>query len=246
MTGQSSCVACPSGNFCPVAALSSPTPCAAGTYQPNTASVACLPCPPGDFCAAGSATPADPLRLRYFANLASGVSTINITNTGQLGADSPAIESAAAVGAVCVNVYTFAPDQQLISCCSCPITPNGIVSLDVKKDLATNTLTPATETSLVVKLLTSLPQPGPNGPTCNNSASAPGALASGVEAWATTLHAAPAGGTFQATETPFTRATLSASELAKMTGFCSLIQADGSGFGICNSCTPGAFGAAKQ
>jgi hypothetical protein len=119
------------------------------------------------------------------------------------------------------------------------------VSLDVGHDLTSNPLTPGVQDSVVVMLLASLPLAGPGGPTCNSSAGAPGSLASGVEAWATTLHAVP-GGTFQATETRFTAASLSDSELNKMTQYCSFIQADGSGYGICNSCTQGAAGAAKK
>jgi len=185
---------------------------------------------------------ADPLRLRYFANLTAGKSTIDITNAGMSGAGLDSTETAAATGALCVSVYTFAPDQQLISCCSCAITPNGLATLDVAQDLTSSTLTPGVESSVTVELLASLPV----SESCNNSASAPGPLASGMEAWATTVHAAPSAGTFQATETPFTRATLSDTEFKKMTQLCGFIQADGSGYGICNSCKVGAAGAAKR
>jgi hypothetical protein len=39
---------------------------------------------------------------------------------------------------------------------------------------------------------------------------------------------------------------LSATELAKLTGFCAFIQANGSGFGICKSCRFGALGATQK
>jgi hypothetical protein len=47
-------------------------------------------------------------------------------------------------------------------------------------------------------------------------------------------------------ESPFTPATLSASELARIASFCGFIQANGSGFGICKSCRLGGLGADKQ
>ncbi|MBY0506027.1 MAG: hypothetical protein K2X03_19075 [Bryobacteraceae bacterium] len=45
----------------------------------------------------------------------------------------------------------------MLSYCSCPITPNGLVSLSAQRDLVSNTLTPAVPTSLVVKLLATVP-----------------------------------------------------------------------------------------
>lgn len=168
-----------------------------------------------------------PFQVRYAANVgpgSAGDSVINITNTGASG------------GNICVNVYTFSPDEQEVSCCSCVVTPNGLVSLSVKNDLISNTLTPAVPSAVVVKLLST------TGGACN--AAAPGALAAGLAAWGTTVHAAPAGSAV--TETSFTPATLSAAELSRIAGLCGFIQSNGSGFGICRSCRTGALGATKQ
>jgi hypothetical protein len=67
-----------------------------------------------------------------------------------------------------------------------------------------------------------------------------------MRAWASTLHLntsiAPAPGVYQQTETPFSNAELSDSELTKLTSFCGFIQSNGSGFGICKSCAAGALG----
>ncbi len=91
------------------------------------------------------------------------------------------------------------------------MTPNALVSLSANSDLVSNTLTPAHPTSIVVKLL------GSTG-ACNPAA--PGALASGLLAWGTTLHSSSsvAGGNF-GTEIAFSPATLSAGELARITSF---------------------------
>jgi hypothetical protein len=166
-------------------------------------------------------------QVRYASNLNIGDSVVNITNTGASG------------GNICVNVYTFSPDEQLISCCSCTVTPNALVSLSAKTDLVSNTLTPAVPNSIVIKLLATT-----SGP-CN--AATPGVQTNGLAAWGTTLHAQPTTPvTFATTETAFTPATLSASELARISSFCGFIQANGSGFGICRSCRLGGLGADKQ
>ena len=165
-------------------------------------------------------------QVKYASNLNIGDSVFNITNDGASG------------GNICANVYTFSPDEQLISCCSCVVTPNGLVSLSANSDLVSNTLTPAHPTSIVVKIISSSGACNPSSVTT---------LASGLLAWGTTLHAAPTTPvTYQVTETAFSNAGLSASELARVTSFCGFIQANGSGFGICKSCRLGGLGAVSQ
>jgi hypothetical protein len=166
-----------------------------------------------------------PMQVRYAANLAAGDSVVNITNSGATG------------GNLCVNVYTFSPDEQLISCCSCVVTPNGLVSLSARNDLISNTLTPAVPGSIVVKLLAT------TGGACN--AATPGALAAGMSAWGTTIHAAVGGG-WATTETMFRPVTPGAAEIARISALCGFIQSNGSGYGICRSCRFGALGGAKK
>jgi hypothetical protein len=142
-------------------------------------------------------------------------------------------------------VYTFSPDEQMISCCSCPVTPNGLVSLSAKNDLVSNTLTPAVPTAIVIKLLATVPVGG----SCTNSAAGvtTATLAPGMAAWGTTLHALPTSPvSFGVTETEFKPSTLSASELSKLGGLCGFIFANGSGFGVCRSCRLGGLGAVEQ
>lgn len=176
--------------------------------------------------------PADAFQLRYAANLNAGESWIDLTNTGVQGGDDPA-------GNICANIYAFSPDEQMISCCSCLVTPNALANLGVNRDLTSRTLTGVIPTSVVVKILASKP-PG-NGTSCPNSASAVTAsdLVSGLRAWGTTLHSLPAAGSYAVTETPFSPAFLSASELERLSSFCGFIVEDGSGFGICSSCRAG-------
>jgi hypothetical protein len=210
----------------------------------------------------------------YAANLQAGESVINITNTGANGASLFGPGFGAAVGNICVNVYAFDPGEELISCCSCLVTPDQTVNLGVNRDLTMKTLTNVVPTSVTVKLVSTLAGGGiltnitgnvtsSNGGIgntalaqilsgvgsagCTNSAAtvASAALANGVAAWHTTLHATPTPGTYATSETAFTPSTLSAGELASLGGRCSAIMGNGSGFGVCNSCRAGALGATK-
>ena len=182
-----------------------------------------------------------PFQVRYASHLNVGDSVINITNTG-------ATASGATSSNLCVNVYAFSPDEQLVSCCSCTVTPNALVSLSARRDLISNTLTPAVPTSIVVKLVATA------GGSCNAATAGSGtsALATGLAAWGTTVHAntaapvAEAAITASVTETAFTPATLSAAELGRITALCGFIQSNGSGFGICASCRLGGLGTSAQ
>ena len=188
-------------------------------------------------------------QIRYAANLPplGGDSVINLTNTGANGAPLNGPGFGAASGNICVNVYAFSPDEQLISCCSCLITPNGLVSLSVSSDLVSNTLTGVRPNSVVVKLLATLAGAGGGGTgatACTNSAALAGTLGftipkNGLLAWGTTVHPGVAAGSFATTETAFSPATLSDGELASITGRCTGIIGNGSSFGICRSCRVG-------
>jgi hypothetical protein len=178
-------------------------------------------------------SPSDAFQVRYAANLTIGDSVINITNAGTQN-------NAGALTNLCANVYTFSPDEQLVSCCNCTVTPNALVSLSANADLISNVLTPARPSSIVVKIAFSTG-------TCNAANVAAANLATGGRAWGTTIHAAPTSPvTYQVTETAFHDEGLSPAELARITSFCGFIQANGSGFGICRSCRLGGQGAVRQ
>jgi hypothetical protein len=131
------------------------------------------------------------------------------------------------------------------------VTPNALVSLSAQRDLISNTLTPAHPTSIVVKLLATIG--GATVGSCNAATAGTGTatISTGLAAWGTTLHGilAAAGVEESAvalTETPFTPATLSATEQTRITSLCGFIQSNGSGFGICRSCRLGGLGAVAQ
>jgi hypothetical protein len=198
----------------------------------------------------------DTFQVRYAANIPLAGSTsipdsvINITNTGASGGVTNLSGTSATIGgSFCVNVYAFSPDEQMVGCCSCAVTPDGLVSLSVAQDIAGNTLTPLRPTSLVIKLLATAPVGG----SCAGSAAAvgTGTLVAGLAAWGTTPHSTAALGAapWAIAETPFRADALSASELAHLSSLCSFVigtsgtNGQGSGFGLCASCRLGGLGA---
>ena len=138
----------------------------------------------------------DPLQISYAANLPVADSWVDISNVGASGAGLQSGTAASITGAICANIYAFTPDEQLVSCCSCPVTPNGLVALSVKNDLAVNTLTPAVPTALVIKLIATVPV---SGSCANSAANGTAPLADGMKAFSTTIHATPAMGSYGVT-----------------------------------------------
>ncbi|HXJ34109.1 MAG TPA: hypothetical protein VMS22_08710 [Candidatus Eisenbacteria bacterium] len=60
-------------------------------------------------------------------------------------------------GTLCANLYVLAADQQLTECCACPVTPNGLLKLSIRRDLTSNPLTGDLPDRGVVALLSSVP-----------------------------------------------------------------------------------------
>ncbi len=180
----------------------------------------------------------DVFQIRYAANLDVGDAVVVLTNAGSLSGSDPE-------GRLCVNVYAFAPTEEMISCCSCMVTPNGLASLSVNRDIMSAALTGVQTSSVVIKLLASKPSTaGLCDPTSPNSRN----LVSGMRAWGTSLH--PKGTypvTYGNTETEFLKPELSPGELSKLTTYCQFMKILGSNVtGICKSCQSGALGAVAK
>jgi|SRR5271165_1040644 len=185
--------------------------------------------------------PSDIFQIHYASNLNIGDSYVNITNSGATTNQIQPTGNDPVVGTsqnLCANVYTFDPAEELIACCTCSVTPNGLQSLSVVKSLISNPLTPAIPSAVVIKIVATTG-------TCNASAVTPNALARGLLAWGTTLHqnTSTATPSYAVTETPFSQAALTFAELTHITSTCGFIQADGSGFGICGGCPANGLGA---
>ena len=155
----------------------------------------------------------DTYKVNYFAhaNVSAPDGTVRITNAGTSGGD------------VCADIYVFDPNQELSECCSCLITPDGLLTLSVDNDLTFNPLTGLFLGTGMIKIISA----APTGGACP-APTAPKPTA-GVRAWATHIQAGDV-----TTETPFTDSGLSAAELTRLGRECSAIQLVGSGSGVCD------------
>jgi hypothetical protein len=183
----------------------------------------------GHWAAPAAAQQTDVFSLNYFDHQYSegADGTVRITNPGVQGA--PTLADPAA-GDLCAMIYVFRPDQQLAECCGCPVTPNGLVTLSVGRDLTSNPLTDDPFPSGVIKIVSSTGTEETSGNhsflRCNAAAPAP---TPSLLAWGTHVQSND-----NVTETAFTPATLSAGELASIAGRCGDIADNGSGHGVCS------------
>ena len=60
------------------------------------------------------------------------------------------------VGDVCANIYVFDANQEMVSCCSCRITPNGLISLSIANGLTNNPVTSVVPVNGDVKIISTL------------------------------------------------------------------------------------------
>jgi hypothetical protein len=186
-------------------------------------------------------------QIRYASNLLIGDSVVNITNSGAGATTGYPVQN----GNLCANLYVYSPDEQLVSCCSCYVTPNALLALSVKGDLISNTLTPLVPSSIVLKMVGTKNSGAGQCNASNVGTPSVSDISAGLIAWGTTIHQLPAvgsngPGTYGVTESPFVPASLSAAELFRMTALCGFIQANGSGYGICKSCRNGGLGASSK
>jgi hypothetical protein len=141
--------------------------------------------------------------------------TIRIINDGDTG------------GNLWASFYVFDDSQELQECCSCEVTPDGLLSESVDSELTANSLTGKKNTRGVIKVISSATNPG--DPTNNT-------LKAGLRGWATHIQAVTKSA-YSVTETPLADSNLVSSEQSLLQNLCSYAIQLGSGTGTC-SCTP--------
>jgi hypothetical protein len=172
----------------------------------------------------------DAIQQESMGNLTSptGDSYIHLFNAGANGG----------AGNIVAQVYVFdAVDEQLIACCSCPLTPDQGASISAKHQLTVNPLTPAMPSSVTVKLVSTFA----GTPATDQTVTGAPGFSAGLRADRTTTHltANYPGIPANITEVDFKNVTISATEYERMVTTCAFINTDGSGFGICGGCTKG-------
>jgi hypothetical protein len=169
-----------------------------------------------------SASAQDVFKVNYFSN--NGVTgapdaTVRVTNPGTSN------------GNLCAMVYVFDNDQQMSECCGCILTPDGLRTFSVSKNLTNNPLTGAVSNNGDIKLVAAAVNNSPCDPTANVTPTP------SLRAWGTHIQN-KVGTAYPITETDFSDATLSAGELASLQADCYFVNRLGSGRGIC-SCGTG-------
>ena len=159
--------------------------------------------------------------VTYFSNNAVTVAknptaapdaTVRIINDGETG------------GNLWADFYVFDDSEELSECCSCIVTPDGLLSEDVKTELTANPLSGPIRQRGVIKVISD----------SDGNATDPYPVA-GLRGWATHVQKAVSG--YALTETPLADANYSSYEAGALGPICGILLQLGSGYGSC-TCTP--------
>lgn len=162
----------------------------------------------------GAAAPPQ-LAVNYFDNnTAVGNEIVHVINPGTVSDAAPA-------GNLCAAIYVF-QQEQLSECCSCVVTPDGGIAVDVFTNLTKNPLLGIPPISGVLKIVSSSPTAsGICDPTAINPTPA-------LDSWES--HVQASGIT---TEEEFGDEVLSSAEQADLAEDCLALEELGSGQGVC-------------
>jgi hypothetical protein len=110
------------------------------------------------------------------------------------------------------SIYVFDDSEELTECCSCLITPDGLLSESVNKNLTAAPLTGIKPTRGVIKIISSCVE---DDVSTNFESNRPTA---GIRAWATHVQKLASG--FAVTETAFADSNLAESEKSLLEQLC--------------------------
>lgn len=97
------------------------------------------------------------LQTNYFSNnvAAAPDAEVRILNDGTQGGTRGSFTKPG-TGSLCAMIYVHSADQQLVECCGCLVTPNGLQTIDVKTQLTANTLTGKVPADGVIEILSAM------------------------------------------------------------------------------------------
>ena len=175
----------------------------------------------------GSNTGPGVYQSNYFSNrnnAAGADQTVRIINSGSSGDPLSPTQ-----GFNCANIYTFDDTQEMLECCSCPLSANDLLTLSVNNQLMQNPLTgfPAPSNG-VIKIVSDYKT------KCNAEVLTNPNWQ--LLAYGTHIQQ-PVTGQFVTTETAFTPGYLSSQEQAFLPLACSFVHFLGTGKGKCD-CGP--------
>ena len=138
----------------------------------------------------------------YFVTYFSNANTANAPD-----ATVRAVNDGDTGGNLWASIYVFDDSEELTECCACVITPDGLLSESVNKNLTANPLTSIKPTRGVIKIISSSsPSDTSTDPTA------------GIRAWATHIQKLTSG--FAVTETAFADSNLSGGEQTLLQNLC--------------------------
>jgi hypothetical protein len=164
--------------------------------------------------------------VTYFSNEVQGDvrdQTVRIINDGDTGAN------------LWATFYTYDDSQEMQECCSCEVSPDGLLSESVRNNLTNNPLTGIRVSRGAIKIISSSVNAG--GPNFTNT------TMPGLRGWATHLQSVrnqyPYGPeAYSQTETALADSNLGSSDKTLQEELCFFIHLLGGGHqGVC-SCTP--------
>jgi len=174
---------------------------------------------------------------------------LNIVNPGSTGGYSKT-DFKTPIGDLCANIYVFTSDQEMVECCSCFISPNGMLQLSLNTNLTANPLANPAIVPLpvagAIKLVSSNPFSNDTCTEATTNGGGPATLDVAATSYApfgslraadTHVRETVAGSSplFTVTETNFNQTWLSGdgTELNKLQSQCYVLQNTGSGHGRC-------------
>jgi len=139
---------------------------------------------------------------------------------------------------LCANIYVFAADQQPTECCSCPVTPNGLVTASVRK-ITSNPETGVVPPDVVIQIISSLSSKGCD-PTFGATVTFPPLVINfpsappypEVDSWMTHIQN-KVGAAYPITETEGVEELLTIGEFDDLAVDCAFLREFGSGHGDC-------------
>ncbi len=160
----------------------------------------------------------------YYSNdvPAAPDATVRIINDGDTGAN------------LWASFYVLDDSQELTECCSCEISPDGVLAESVRNDLTSNPLTSIKNSRGVIKIISS----SVGDETSNKLAPGLRGCATHIQSVANANPFGPA--PYRQTEAMLSDATLSSSEQGTLQILCFYEHLLGGRYGRC-SCTPEDF-----
>jgi hypothetical protein len=159
---------------------------------------------------------------------------VRLVNSGAFGTPltSP-------IGDVCANIYVFDANQEMVECCSCRITPNGLLTLSVGNNLTNNPVTSVVPVDGAVKIVATDGSAGGACTPVNYNGGPLGKFPIPIQGYWTHKHCFPPVDprgcfiSFLKTETNMPAARLSDAESGFLPQACQFARYLGSSKGVC-------------